>query len=91
MYTMRQMDFDASSVTSRDPSDATVTPTGRPHAASPFPVIKPVRKLSYSPLERPLVRARGPTRTRAGVALFQEPCSEAKMSPWYDDSLVEGN
>jgi hypothetical protein len=49
----RQIEPDASSLTSSDPSAATVTPTGRPQT-SPLSSTNPVRKSSYSPLACPV-------------------------------------
>src|SRR5580698_1842619 len=52
-YTMRQIVFDPSSVTSNDPSDATVIPTGRPQTF-PLGSTNPVTKSWYSPLAWPV-------------------------------------
>ena len=53
VYATRQMLFDPSSVTSSEPSGATVIPTGRPQTL-PSTVTKPVTKSSYSPLAWPV-------------------------------------
>jgi len=45
VWTTRQTDFDPSSVTINDPSDAVATPTGRPQTAASGST-KPVRKSS---------------------------------------------
>src|ERR1700680_673595 len=78
---IRQMDCDPSSVTSSEPSGATVTPTGLPQTC-PLSTAKPVMKSSYAPVARPDLSSGTrissyPTRTDR----FQEPCSAAKMSP----------
>jgi|HubBroStandDraft_6_1064221.scaffolds.fasta_scaffold162031_1 hypothetical protein len=53
VYAIRQMVFDPSSVTSNDPSGATVIPTGRPQTF-PLGSTNPVTKSSYSPLAWPV-------------------------------------
>ena len=53
VYTIRQIVFEPSSVTSSDPSGATVIPTGRPQTF-PSGVTNPVTKSSYSPLAWPV-------------------------------------
>ena len=53
LYTILQIEFEPSSVTSSDPSGATVIPTGRPHTV-PLGVTNPVTKSSYSPLACPV-------------------------------------
>jgi hypothetical protein len=53
VYATRQMVFDPSSVTSSDPSGATVIPTGRPQTL-PLGSTNPVTKSSYSPLAWPV-------------------------------------
>src|SRR5689334_12432454 len=81
-YVTRQMEPDASSLTSNDPSFATATPTGRPHTL-PSGVTNPVRKSSYSPVAFPSFTGTRMTSYPARSALFQEPCSAPKMSPLY--------
>src|ERR1700724_836205 len=81
VYLIRQTDFEPSSVTSSEPSRATVTPTGRPQTC-PLSTTNPVMKSSYSPFACPDLSSGTrinsyPTRTER----FQEPCSAAKMSP----------
>src|SRR5262249_25688650 len=77
-YATRQIAFDPSSLPSSEPSDASVTPTGRPHTFASS-TTKPVTKSSYSPVGLPSVSGTRITLYPVRCALFQEPCSAAKM------------
>src|SRR5205823_11585766 len=82
VYVTRQMDFEPSSLTNNAPSLPTATPTGRPQTF-PSLVTKPVRKSSYSPAARPFLSGTRITSYPVRRLRFQEPCSEAKISPRY--------
>src|SRR5688572_9067206 len=71
-----------SSETSRAPSRATVTPTGRPHASIAVPLApvlarNPVMKSSIGP-GRPLFIGKNTTLYPAATDRFQDPCSATK-------------